>query len=172
MQNLNPQVTREELRSFQKLLGIDSFRKDFIQPGQLRTKILEEEKLRQCESLFTTFNDFLWQLYEGYMKAQHIFTKEGEAGMIGLYFPPNLVELPLHRHDYSDRTILIRKGSGIFLHKNLEEQIIQTPVTPGSLLEFPCRTVHTFHAGLEGLTTYSVHYPFIPFASPNVITYL
>lgn len=108
--------------------------------------------------------------YEDYMMALPAFPcREGEAGRLFVFFPPEGAEdNELHPHPISDRVITVAQGSGWFICVR-DSRLVKYALTVGTRVWMPRGKLHTFLAGPEGMVVESIHNPYVPIDNPQCI---
>lgn len=112
----------------------------------------------------------------GLWSGRSLFGPAYQDALAKLRFSFGTLDLPMHTHDYSDRFIVVARGSGRFWWSDelvssfCGRGIDSTPVKPGDVLIFTRGVLHTFSAPDEDLLLLSFHSPEIAFTDPRQYT--
>jgi hypothetical protein len=154
-----------DLRAVEEGLGI-SLNLSEMRQGALALRHAPEEAVRSIEALVAHYDAGPWIRYDTGARVSYYHGRTGEPGGFLMDLPAGYADMAIHRHEFSDRVILARKGAGMFFHIDEEGTPREYPVTRGTVLAFPLRTWHRFTAGPQGLLCADFHTPFFPIGHP------
>lgn len=141
----------------------------------LSIELKTESELALIDQFIAASQNLPEQVYEGCMHARILEGSHGdECGVLLIRFEKELGlhRLPIHRHTFSSRKVLIVSGEGTFHFQHPEtgvhEKVI---VNRGSLVCFPKGLFHTFTTESLEMSVIAVHDPFQELDDEQILEY-
>lgn len=105
----------------------------------------------------------------GIWHVSELFADDSQDAILKLRFRAGTQSLPLHRHEFSERVVIVLDGAGEY-HVAAGSEIRSTAVGVGDVLAFSRGVSHTFKTFQSDLLLLSYHRPFIPLDDPRQYT--
>jgi quercetin dioxygenase-like cupin family protein len=135
-----------------------------IQDNILSIEIKSDDELSAIEQDVQASLHLPEQIYEGCMHARVLpMGNTDERGVLLIRFEKELglKKLPIHRHQFSSRKVLVLNGKGIFHFRHPETGVFEkVEVKRGSFVCFPQGLFHTFTTDETEMNVVAVHDPF------------